>query len=446
MGSIEKVSDETNDTICDAEQSLIGVLLGDSRRISGVVDILTPEAFLYPEHAHIFDVLLTETKNGKRHDLRTIEPLLNPKLFRGESVRDYIFSMAASVVLLNARDYAKAIVEAYNKRRIRNLANSTLPEVEKAQEMSLLWREIAGEDDAETVTLQTTLDKAFEKTEEAYKRGTGFSGLKTGLSGIDHALSGMDDGGLYVLAGRPGMGKTAAALTIAMNAAMDNKPVLFFSLEMSGQQLAHRVNARYAGTTIWAQKNGPKDLNFHALVEARQKLARAPLLIIDKGGLTAEKIIFMAEQNAKKSPPALIIIDHLGIVAPRDSRVNRVNQVSEMTMVFKALAKSLKCPVLLLHQLNRGVEGRDDKRPSLSDLRDSGSVEQDADAVMLIYREEYYLKNKEPTDESERSKWAQRLLNCMGKAEINIAKNRQGDARNVLLSFDAVRQVFEDSL
>ncbi len=293
---------------------------------------------------------------------------------------------------------------------------------------------------------------AMERMDATYKRGGGIAGLATGLTELDNILCGLEGGGLYVLAGRPSMGKTAAALTMGLNIAQQGKKVLFFSLEMSAEQLAYRINARYAGVSIYAQKVRPKPEDFLAVLEAKKVLANVHFDIVDCSGLSAQQIVAKSFQSAHARRYDLIIIDHLGIVAARDSRTPRVYQIGEMKAAFKELATDLKCPVLLLHQLNRGVEQRDDKRPTLADLRDSGSVEQDADAVMLLYRNEYYLSRdaeKRENESDERFEARKALLNerrraCAGRAEIIVAKNRQGRDGVVELRFDAQRQVFEN--
>lgn len=430
----------------EIECALLGLLLAHHRKIRDVTDIIHADVFLYDANRHIYAVLFLAYQRNEIHDIRTLEPLLEEHYFGGpEAKRDYLLNLLCAYISpLNARDYAKSLLELYNKRRIRYLSSAIMPENEKAEAMSVLWREIGRPEGGEVISLQAALSKTLEKIDQTYKRGGGFNGLATGIRDLDSVLSGLEASGLYVLAGRPGMGKSAAALTIALNIARKGQPVLFISLEMSAEQLMHRINARYADVSMWAQKNGPKDVNFHSLVQTQQNLSKTPLTIIDRAGLTIEQIAVMAHDAHRKQKQALIIIDHLGIIAARDPKMPRVYQVGEMTAAAKRLAKELELPVLLLHQLNRATETRDDKRPSLSDLRDSGSVEQDADAVMLLYREQYYLEANEPKDEAQRAKWFDRLEKCRNKAEIHLAKNRQGESRKITVRFDGVRQVFED--
>lgn len=438
---------EMSDIVNETEQAVLGILLKHPKRIDDVRDILRPDMFTDALHVEMFGIITDQFSRGSPVDFRTIQPLINDASLWQNNLEksEYIAGLMGSFVLeTEARNYAKHIASWHKDRVLRAVMTGAGTDKEKAAKISELWREIGVVEGSEIVSLNSALDKTYEEIEDVYRRGGGLAGLSTGLVDIDNALCGLEDGGLYVIAGRPAMGKTAAALTIAMNAATKGNPVLFFSLEMSTEQLVHRVNARYANVSMWSQKANPIPGDFSRLDAARKELSKAPLSIIDRAGLTSEQIVAKAHQAAKIQRPRLIIIDHLGIVAARDVRSPRVYQVAEMTMAFKALAKDLQCPVIVLHQLNRGVEGRDDKRPSLSDLRDSGSVEQDADAVILLYRAEYYLKNREPSEQQERDKWHRDLNEALGMADLIIAKNRQGESKNVRVRFDAQRQVFEN--
>ena len=453
------MSDNTESTpvnhVCEVEQCLLGILLCHHDKIRSVRAILDPDMFSSPLHRIIYRMILDGDDRGSPHDPLILRASLSDNYFvaQGTTKNAYIGDLVSSFVLpYQAVSYAESLVGWYHERRVAEVAASDLPEREKAEKIAVIHREIEKGIDTQAISVSTALENALNRIEEVYRKGGGFIGLPTGLTDLDRMLCGLEDGGLYTLAGRPAMGKTAAALTIAMNAAMNGRFVVFFSLEMSAEQLSNRLYARYADTTMWAQRNGPPDLNFAALEEARARLKAAHMTIIDKGGLTASQIVAKASDIAAKRKPALIVIDHLGIVAARDPAMPRVYQVSEMTMLFKTLARELKCPVLLLHQLNRGVESRDDKRPTLSDLRDSGSVEQDSDAVMLLYREEYYLRKEPERRENEQTQsydtrlrnHAERLERSMGVCEIMVAKNRQGETGTVYTKFDGRRQVFEN--
>jgi replicative DNA helicase len=435
---------EPDSALGEIECGLLGILLYEPKSLENVVDLLRPEMFYWQAHQIIYEVISRHAKDGRAHTIQTIESHINDGLFAtAREKREFLQDLLGRFVSSRqARDYARSIVEHYNKRRISHIASSLIPEHEKAEAMASLWGEIGRSQDADAISIGSILDKTLEDIDRRHKAGGGLTGLQTGLPDLDRLLCGLEPGNLYVLAGRPAMGKSAAGLTVAMNVACKQLPVTFFSLEMSAEQLAYRVNARYAGVDMWKQRVAG-DVSFVDLIETRNSLSQVPFTIIDKSGLTADQICMKARELSAKIPQRLIVIDHLGIVAARDQRTPRVYQVGEMTMAFKCLAKELRAPVLLLHQLNRGVEGRDDKRPGLADLRDSGSIEQDADAVMMLYRKEYYLENREPTTPLEMAKWQTAMEEARGIADLIIVKNRQGKTGTVKLRFDGDRQCFE---
>jgi replicative DNA helicase len=406
--------------------------------------ILKADAFFFVAHRHTYEILRDAEMRGTTLDRNTIIPLFRDECLGGLERREFVRRILSVYVSpLQAKDYAKTIMEDWTRRKIRTCASSFLPEEEKAREMASLMQEIDTRE-ANAVSISAVLDRATISIETLYKSGGGYIGLETGIADLDKRLCGLERGALYVMAGRPAMGKSALALTVALNVAMNARPVQFFSLEMSNEQIAHRINARIGGVRMDAQRTG-RNIDFSALQRTREELNGIPLVVVEKAGVTADWIVSKAKEIGRGNPPSLIMIDHLGIVAARDVRVNRVLQIGEMTATFKALAKEMNCPVVLLHQLNRGVEGRDDKRPTLADLRDSGSVEQDADAVIMLYREEYYLRGKaEPTDAAEWTKWRDRIDAAKNKAELIVVKNRQGETGIINIRFDGARQVFEN--
>ena len=434
--------------IKELEYSLLSSCLTNPARVGLVRHTLTPSMFTDQFMARVWHLLSTDWDKGIRHTPVTVAFALAKNQKEKESeIKKYLAVMASSCILSDvnsATHQAQLLLEEYNNRKIIEIIDSQLSPREKAENISSLWREIGSSDPVKPITIGDGMKLVTERIASNYKRGGGLAGLSTGLVDVDKMLCGLEAGCLYVLAGRPGMGKTAAALTISTNIASQGNDVLFFSLEMSTQQLMHRVVARYAGITLQDQRNGSSSINFNILDQVTNNLQSMPMRIVDKSGMTAHQIVAKSHQLAKKIPPKLIVIDHLAIVTASDPRTPRVYQVAEMSMLFKMLSKELKCPVLLLHQLNRGVEGRDDKRPSMSDLRDSGSVEQDADAIMLLYRQEYYLRNKKPEDECKIMDWNMKLEDCKGKAEMIIAKNRQGESGVSHIYFNGTKQLFED--
>jgi replicative DNA helicase len=278
--------------------------------------------------------------------------------------------------------------------------------------------------------------------DRAQKAVDGISGIPTGLVDVDRRLGGLQAGELYVVAGRPGMGKTAFGLTLAVAAARAGRKVRFHSLEMAEAQLGQRLIAQRTGISIQQQRR-PLTLEQHRqIAESAAVLSGLPLTIDDTDALTMAGIRTRARRQKRRGGLDMLVIDYLGLIRPADPKAPKVYQIEEITIGCKRLAKQLGIPVVLLAQLNRGVEQRDDKRPNLADLRDSGSIEQDADVVMLLYREEYYLAKEEPDDPGKAGDWLARMDKVRGVAEVITAKFRQGEAGTDRVQFDGARQRF----
>jgi replicative DNA helicase len=297
----------------------------------------------------------------------------------------------------------------------------------------------------------------------AYQREGKLSGLATGLTDLDTKMGGLQSSDLIIIAGRPGMGKTALATNIAYNVArawrgevradghidtMNGGIVGFFSLEMSAEQLATRIIAEQTGipsSTI--RRGGIHELDFEKIKDVAIELQHLPFFIDETGGLTVAQLAARARRLKRQKGLDLVVIDYIQLLqgSTRRALEGRVQEVTEITTSLKALAKELNVPVLALSQLSRQVENREDKRPQLSDLRESGSIEQDADVVMFVFREEYYLSNKEPrpgTDEY--TKWQLEMAAVHGKAEIIIGKQRHGPTGTVNLQFEAAVTRFDN--
>ncbi len=321
-----------------------------------------------------------------------------------------------------------------------------------------------GEQDRGFLKLEKALVASLKMAEEAHKRDSHVTGVTTGLRDLDRKLGGLQKSDLIILAGRPSMGKTALATNIAFNAARawhdtegkEGAAVAFFSLEMSSEQLATRLLGEYASVPADKIRRGEiKTDDFSKFLEAAKILSRAPLYIDDTPGLSVAGLRTRA-RRLKRLVPHLgcIVIDYLQLLhgtARRDD--NRVQEVSEITRNLKALAKELDIPVMALSQLSRAVEMREDKKPQLADLRESGSIEQDADVVMFVYREEYYHARSEPTrraDEPEEKfntrhqRWMERGEEIRNIAEVIIAKQRHGPIGTVELHFDGPFTRFSD--
>jgi replicative DNA helicase len=297
----------------------------------------------------------------------------------------------------------------------------------------------------------------------AYQRDGKLSGLATGLTDLDSKMGGLQPSDLIIVAGRPGMGKTALATNIAYNVGrvwrgevradghietVNGGIVGFFSLEMSAEQLATRIIAEQTGipsSTI--RRGGIHESDFEKIKDVAVELQHLPFFIDETGGLTVAQLAARARRLKRQKGLDLLVIDYIQLLqgSTRRALENRVQEVTEITTSLKALAKELNVPVLALSQLSRQVENRDDKRPQLSDLRESGSIEQDADVVMFVFREEYYLSNKEPRPGSdEHTKWQLEMAAVHGKAEIIIGKQRHGPTGTVNLQFDATVTRFDN--
>ncbi len=302
---------------------------------------------------------------------------------------------------------------------------------------------------------ETALYNAIDMASAAYKRDGHLSGLATGLADLDRQMGGLQASDLIIVAGRPGMGKSALATNIGFNVAkawrgelqpdgtmktVDGGIVGLFSLEMSAEQLATRIIAEQSGVSSAAIRRGRIDENeFARIVEASREMQRIPFYIDQTGGLSIAQLAARARRLKRQRGLDLLIVDYIQLLSGSSRRGsdNRVQEVTEITTTLKALAKELNVPIIALSQLSRQVESRDDKRPQLSDLRESGSIEQDADVVMFIFREEYYLKNKEPKPgTAEYFTWQDDMAKVHGVAEVIIGKQRHGPTGTVRLHFE----------
>jgi len=290
-----------------------------------------------------------------------------------------------------------------------------------------------------------------EVAERAIARGGRISGVTSGFTDVDNLLGGLQPSDLLILAGRPGMGKTALGTNMAFHSAKAylqdleanaeyprGAPVLFFSLEMAAQQLSARILSEQSEIEVWKIRNGKfSESEWEKFVLAMQDLSSLPLFIDDTGGISIAQIAARARRLKREKNIGLIIIDYLQLVEPSRRHDNRVQEITEVTKGLKTLAKELNIPILALSQLSRGVDARDDKRPVLSDLRESGSIEQDADVVMFVYREEYYLKSREPdAGTPEHAKWMDKLDHATNRAEVLVEKHRHGATRSIDLVFE----------
>ena len=368
--------------------------------------------------------------------------------------------------MLNVADYGRTIhdralrrdliaigEDVVNRAHDYELGSDALNQIEMAEE-NLYQLATTGDYEGDFTPFNTALREAINIAEAAYKRDGNLAGVATHLLDLDKQLGGLHSSDLLILAGRPSMGKTALATNIAFNAAsayreevqedgtrkvVDGAVVGFFSLEMSAEELATRILAEHSGISSHRIRRGEISAEeFPRLVEASNALSHVPLFIDDTAGLTVSALRTRARRLKRLHNLGLIIVDYLQLVLPSaGSRPeNRVQELSQITRALKNLSKDLGVPVLALSQLSRAVEQREDKRPQLADLRESGSIEQDSDVVMFVYREEYYLERAKPDDGSDKIiEWQEKMDRVHNVADVIVAKQRHGPVGTVKLHF-----------
>jgi replicative DNA helicase len=454
----------------DAEMAILGALLTDNSaydRIDGLADAAD---FYDPLHRQIFTEIVGAIAGGRAATPLTLKtafetaPPLSPTL----TVPGYLARLAANAGnLWHIGDHARGLHDLAVRRSLIAVMDeaqvtaydppSDMPaekQIEAIETKLLALAEHGRAEEAES-TFEDAVDAAVEMANRAYQRDGQLAGLSTGLIDLDNMLGGLQATDLIILAGRPGMGKTALATNIAhfnaqrrrlaMNSrdgwsdrAEDGAIVYFFSLEMSREQLALRVLAEASGIPSDIYRRGTAtDHQMRLLMEAQSSIKDGKLYIDDTGGLSLARLAARARRAKRRHDIGLIVVDYLQLLAG-SGRENRVQDVTEITVGLKALAKELEVPIIALSQLSRQVEARTDKRPQLSDLRESGSIEQDADVVMFCFREEYYVEREKPspTDAAAMAEWDTKMENCRGKAEVILGKHRHGPTGIVQLSWN----------
>lgn len=454
----------------EAEQALIGALLANNKAYEKVSEFLRSQHFSDPIHAKVFDVMARLIQKGHVADVITLK-----NYFEQEGTLNdvggipYLIKLSeSSSPLTNVEYYAQFVYDKYLRREListgydiaseamnEKLDETTALQIEKA-EKRLFELAMHGDGQKGFQDFGTSLNQALELIEKAYQKEGKVSGLSTGLADLDKKLGGLNDSDLLILAGRPAMGKSALAMNIAYNVAenmmisqtMDphSKGVAIFSLEMSADQLASRILASITDTSGHKLRNGDMELaEFNRVVAAVREYQKLPLYIDDTPGITINTIRTRARRLKRTHGLGLIVIDYIQLISGSENKKgegNRVQEVSEISRGLKILAKELKVPVIALSQLNRGLEQRDDKRPLMSDLRESGSIEQDADIVMFVFRENYYIHNAEPkrntgeTDEhfqKRTEEWQIRDRETANLGEVIVGKHRHGSTGTVKL-------------
>lgn len=455
----------------DAEQGLLGALLIDNRAVERVSEMVQPAHFFVPVHQRIYESILKMTDRGQEASPVTLKNYFDedPDLADLGGAA-YLAELAASVfTVVNVEDYARRIYDLYMRRELITLGEGVVNDsyshdldrdadnIIERTEAELFSLAENGTGKGGFVTLRDSVLVAIEHAEKAYNADDGLTGVTSGLIDMDKKLGGFQNSDLLILAGRPSMGKTALATTMAFNAAKayaqsggkEGAVTAFFSLEMSSDQLAGRILAMESGVSGDAIRKGTiQQQDFRAFVEASQIMAQIPLYIDDTPALSIGAVRTRARRLKRQHGLGLLVVDYLQLLrgsGSRQSSENRVLEVSEITRGLKAIAKELNIPVIALSQLSRAVEQREDKRPQLSDLRESGSIEQDADVVMFVYREEYYLSRTEPEVGTDKHMdWQERMDHAHNVGECIVAKARHGPIGGVRMHFDPNLTKFSD--
>jgi replicative DNA helicase len=453
----------------EAEQALLGAILVNNEAFYRVSDFLQPEHFYEAVHRQIYDVAAKIIRAGKKADPITIKTHLPTELIEGVSMQQYLARLAAeATTVINAYDFGRAVYDLAIRRNLILIGEDLTAtayeadvdmtpdrQIEEAEKQLFDLAE-RGRYDGGFQPFNEALTASIQMASEAYQRDGGLSGIATGLTDLDRMMGGLQRSDLIILAARPAMGKSSLASNIAVNVAkafreeptpeghmktVNGGRVGFFSLEMSAEQLATRIlsdEARISSSDI--RRGNIHDSQYATLVETSQVISELPLFIDDTGGLSIAQLMARARRLKRQKGLDLIVIDYVQLLtgSSRRANENRVQELTEITTSLKALAKELAVPIIALAQLSRQVESRDDKRPQLADLRESGSIEQDADVVLFIYRDEYYLKNKEPREGTpEHLAWQGEMEKVYGLADVIIGKQRHGPTGTVNLAFEA---------
>jgi len=462
----------------EAEQALLGAILINNEAFDRVSSFLEPHHFFEPLHSRIYETAAKFIQSGKHATPITLKSFFdNEEAIGSVTVPQYLGRLAAHATsIINAEDYGRTIYDLSVRRDLIILGEDMVnvaydspvdmpPEKQiEETEQRLYGLAERGKYGSGFMTFSLALNDAIDMASRAYERQGGLSGLSTGLRDLDRALGGLQKSDLIILAGRPAMGKSALATNVAFNVAkayrsevnangdeevVDGAIVGLFSLEMSAEQLATRIISEQSEISSEKIRRGMISENeFHRLVKATQDLQSLPLFIDHTGGITIAQLAARARKLKRQRGLGLIIVDYLQLLAgsSRRSSDGRVQEVTEITTGLKSLAKELNVPILALSQLSRQVENREDKRPQLSDLRESGSIEQDADVVMFIFREEYYVQRAEPsiTKVEEHQKWQDLMDQVQGIGEVIIGKQRHGPTGLVRLQFTGEFTRFSD--
>jgi len=452
----------------EAEQALLGAILINNDAFDRVSDFLKPEHFAHEFHRRTFEIAGSLIRAGKLASPITIKTFLGDHDLGGVTVPQYLSRIAAeATTIINAHDYGRTIYDLALRRELIRIGEDVVNVAydapvdasprEQIEEAERRLYQIAegGRYDGGFARFSDALKTAVDMAAKAYERDGNLSGIATGLIDLDRYMGGLQPSDLVILAGRPGMGKTALATNIAFLIAKAHEAetladgtrrtvnggvIGFFSLEMSAEQLATRIIAEQSAVASYKIRRGDiTEQDFHRISQAVRDMQSIPFYIDQTGGISIAQLAARARRLKRQRGLDLLVVDYLQLLSGSKTRGdNRVQELTEITTGLKALAKELNVPILALSQLSRQVEQRDDKRPQLSDLRESGSIEQDADVVLFVFREEYYLKNREPrAGTEEHVAWMNEMERAHGRAELIIGKQRHGPTGTIPLQFEA---------
>ncbi len=448
----------------EAEQSVIGTILISNEIFDEINTIISSKNFYDPLHQKIYSAIETLIYKGL-----LANPITLKNYFENEkdeiNIPEYLSKITKfSTSSRQAIEYSKIIYDMFVRRELVKISEGTIYSA-KNKSINISGQSIIEDSEkllfdlAEKGSLSSSLvkfDEALKLTidmaSKAYKNDEGIVGVPTGFKDIDDRLGGLHKSDLVIIAGRPAMGKTALATNIAFNAAKHlnekeiKSSIAFFSLEMSSEQLSTRILAEQSRIRSNDIRRGRiSEEQFDQFIEASKNISEFPLFIDETPAITIAALSNRARRIKRLSGLDMVIVDYIQLMRGTDKYDGRVQEISEITQGLKALAKELSVPVVALSQLSRAVELRDVKKPQLSDLRESGSIEQDADVVMFVYREAYYLENKEPRAATvEHAEWQAKMNEVANLAEILIQKQRHGPTGNLMLEFEPAFTKFKD--
>ena len=451
----------------EAEQALLASILVSNDIYDEISNLVDASQFFDPVHSKIFETIETLIAKGLLANPITLKNYFeNHEGLKELGGQEYLIKITKfSTSTKQAIDYAKIIHEMHVMRELVKISENLLYDVSNNKtdissenlienaEKSLFELAERGHFNQSFAKFEKALTQTIEMAKKAYDNEEGIVGVPTGLSKLDDRLGGLHNQDLVIIAGRPSMGKTSLATNIAFNAAKNiqkksiKSSVAFFSLEMSSEQLSTRIlseQARIKSNDIRRGKISEKEMM--QFIDTSKNIMDLPLYIDETPAITIAALSNRARRIKRLFGLDLVVIDYIQLMrASGKKNDGRVQEISEITQGLKALAKELNVPVLALSQLSRAVEQRDDKKPQLADLRESGSIEQDADVVMFVYREEYYLERKEPRVGSvEHAEWQTKMNDILGLAEIIIGKQRHGPTGNVKVEFESMYTKFKD--